>query len=208
MATKTSKKYPGRLSHISFFTRMEMAELPKLLMPGEKVLGVISGFANGGTVLLAVTSERMLLIDKKWMRMSYEDVRYESINEVTYSHQGFLAAAKFYVMGRDIMFKSWYRKELRMLVQFAQNKMFELRPATKADTKKYGFKKNFTIQELNPTPVMTGGEEQPTEESTAHQMLEEARKEVKEVTEIPRHITDRVARWQRAAKFVGGLSDN
>jgi len=208
MAQKLSKKYPGRLSRISFFTRMELAELPKLLMHGEKVLGVISGFANGSTVLLAVTSERMLLIDKKWVRMSYEDVRYESINEVTYSHQGFLAAAKFYVMGRDILFKSWYRKELRMLVQFAQQKMFELRPATKADTKKYGFRKNFSYQNLIPAPIMTGEENTVDHERTAQHLLGSARHDIREVREIPRHVSDRVARWQRAAKFVGGLSNN
>lgn len=194
---KRTVRYPGRLSRLSFFTRMEMAELPRLLLPGEKVLGVISGFANSATVLLAVTSQRMLLIDKKWMHLSYEDVRYESINEVTFSQQMFLGSAKFYVMGKDILFKSWYKNELRMLVEFVQDKMFETRPATKADTKKYGYKE--------PKPIM----EAPTtrQEQNTQQVMEHMR-EVSVTPTIPRHITDRVARWQRAARFVGDLSRN
>lgn len=195
---KRKVSYPGRLSRLSFFTRMEMAELPHLLMPGEKVLGVISGFANGATVLLAVTSQRLLLVDKKWMHLSYEDVRYESINEVTFSQQVFLCSAKFYVMGKDILFKSWYRTELRMLVKFVQDKMFELRPATKADTKKYGYKE--------PKAIMEAPSIQQEQETQA--VLENMRDDAVKPLKIPRHIAGRVARWQRAARFMGDLSQN
>ncbi len=189
-------RYPGRLSRLSFFTRLEMAELPKLLMPNEKVLGVISGFSNNGTVLLAVTSDRLLLVDKKWVRLSYEDVRYESINEVSFSQQAILSSARFYVMGRDIMFKSWYKEELRTLVQFVQGKMFELRPATKADTKKYGYSRQYNSV---PEPKF----EHTTELPTVSHMIDE---EVSKIADVPKHISNRVARWQRAAKYVGGIS--
>jgi hypothetical protein len=186
---------------------MEMAELPKLLIPGEKVLGVISGFSHGNTVLLAVTSDRLLVVDKKWVRLSYEDIRYESINEVTYSQQGFLAGTKFYVMGRDFVFKSWYRKELRMLVQFVQDKMFELRPSTKTDTKKYGFRNHKQNQSLEP--IMQAPEFKPEDRTSEDmtQVISVMKKESEKITEIPKHITDRVARWQRAARFVGGLPE-
>ena len=198
---KRMVRYPGRLSRLSFFTRMEMAELPRLLMSGEQVLGVISGFANGATVLLAVTSQRLLLVDKKWMHLSYEDVRYESINEVTFSQQMVLGSAKFYVMGKDILFKSWYRTELRMLVEFVQDKMFELRPATKADTKKYGYKRSGEYQTIMEAPTLQRQEE-------TRNVLEHMREASAQPLQVPRHITDRVARWQSAARFVGNLSRN
>lgn len=145
--------YPGRVSRLSFFTKLEMAELPRLLMPGEAVLGVISGFYENGTVLLAVTSRRMLLVDKKWMRLSYEDIRFESINEVNYAQQAFLASASFYIMGRKLVFKSWYRSELRMLVKSVQDKMFEAR-AHESMKNDHAIQKQKTPLYMQPSPQL------------------------------------------------------
>lgn len=174
MVATQKRQYPGRLSCLSFFTRLEMAELPKLLMMNERVLGVISGFSGAGTVLLAVTSNRMLIIDKKWIRLSYEDIRYESINEVTYAQQAFLASAKFYIMGRELMFKSWYKDELRMLVQFVQDKMFETRPVSRADN-------SAAERDLTFAPQQTSQQQ---------------------VAQVDQYLNERIARWRRASRFV------
>jgi hypothetical protein len=115
--------------------------------------------------------------------------------------QAILASAKFYIMGRELSFKSWYKKELRVVVQFVQNKMFELRPATKADTKKYGYQyaqlaEVGSFSENTPSAVMQKS------------FTERARipKQLPPIQEIPKHITDRVVRMQRAARFVGSLN--
>lgn len=114
-----------KLSHLNIFSHWEVAELPRLLMPGEQVLCMISGFYTAGTATLCVTSHRLLLIDKKLIRLNFEDIRFEAIREVSYSRQLLIASVKFYYAGRELQFRSWYRRELRTLAEFVQNKMFE-----------------------------------------------------------------------------------
>lgn len=176
---KEQKTYPQRLSRLNFFSRLEAAELPKLLMPDEQILGVLSGLYTAGTALLCVTSKRLLLIDKKWVRLSYEDIRFESINEVNYSHQAMLASVKFYFAGRELHFRSWYRRELRILAQFVQNKMFEARVAHQTHVQ---------AEENLAEPVASTPLNNPTN------------------PELEKYLSERIARWRRADKFINNIS--
>ena len=115
------------LCRTNFFSNREMAELPNVLVPGEQVLAVISGMYTAGTAILCVTSRRLLLVDKKMIRLSLEDIRFESIREVHYSHQPFIASIKLYYAGREMQFRTWYKNELRIFSQLVQQKMFEVR---------------------------------------------------------------------------------
>ena len=119
-----------KLSKLSYFSRLEVAELPKLLLPDEQVLVVLSGLYSAGTATLCVTSKRLLLIDRKWTRLSYEDIRFSAISEVQFSQQAFLASVKFHYAGRELHFRSWYKPELRSLVHFVQGKMFNATQVT------------------------------------------------------------------------------
>ncbi|MCA9308866.1 PH domain-containing protein [Candidatus Saccharibacteria bacterium] len=113
-----------RLNKMNPFSRGEAAEIQRLLLPDETVIGMVGGYYNAGMATICATSKRLLLVDKKWLRMSYEDIRYKSINEVEFSQQGFLASVHFYYTGRDLHFRSWYRSELRSLSQYIQGQMF------------------------------------------------------------------------------------
>jgi hypothetical protein len=115
------------LRRTDFFSHRELAELPNVLVPGEQVLAVISGMYTAGTAILCVTSRRLLLVDKKMIRLSLEDIRFESIREVHYSHQPFIASIKLYYAGREMQFRTWYKNELRIFSQLVQQKMFEVR---------------------------------------------------------------------------------
>lgn len=120
-------KRARNLSRLNIFSRFELAEIPQLLLPGEEVLCMISGFYTAGTATLCVTSHRLLLIDKKFIRLNFEDIRFEAIREVSYSRQLLMASVKLYYAGRELQFRSWYRRELRTLAEFVQSKMFETR---------------------------------------------------------------------------------
>ena len=115
------------LCRTNFFSNREMAELPNVLVPGEQVLAVISGMYTAGTAILCVTSRRLLLVDKKMIRLSLEDIRFESIREVHYSHQPFIASIKLYYAGREMQFRTWHKNELMIFSQLVQQKMFEVR---------------------------------------------------------------------------------
>ncbi len=57
-----------QLQHISafarFFTGREIAHLPAVIREGETIRGIVSGFHEGATWLVVVTSERLLFLDK------------------------------------------------------------------------------------------------------------------------------------------------
>ena len=191
--------YPQKLSRLNFFSRLEVAELPNLLMPGEQVLGVLSGFYSSGTAILCVTSKRLLLIDKKWVRLNFEDARFESINEVNYSHQAITASVKFYMAGRELQFKSWYKRELRILAQFVQNKMFEAR-AAQNNKAELGQEDQQLQQQFQPATL--GSSFVPT------QLVAPAATEERYVypsAQMEQYLTDRIARWRRASRFVDTL---
>lgn len=116
-----------RVHRVNFFNKFELDELPRVLLPDEQVLGILGGLYTAGTAILCVTSRRLLLIDKKFIRLNFEDVRFEAISEVNYSSQLVLASVQFFFGGRVLKFRSWYKKELRDVAQFVQNKMFEAR---------------------------------------------------------------------------------
>jgi hypothetical protein len=194
MAQKNSPTYPQKLSKLNFFSRWEAAELPKLLMLDEQVLGVLSGFYQAGTAILCVTSKRLLLVDKKLLRLNFEDVRFEYINEVNYSHQMFLGSVKFFYGGKTLHFRSWYVKELRMLAQFVQQKMFEVRqeamggPSQQQDNKKYAPLYSGPMPRVVPTP----------------QPLTSAPTQIND--QLEKMLQERIARWRRATRFVDTIT--
>jgi hypothetical protein len=167
-------------------------------MPHERVLAVLSGFYTAGTAILCVTSHRLLLVDKKMVRLSFEDVRFESIREVNFSHQAIMASVKFIYAGREMQFRSWYKSELRMLAQLVQQKMFDVRDKS--------HQKNNTL------------EDQITQAEETEQFVPEIVTEA-EVTEKPaaidyyanneaieKYLSERIARWRKATRFVDTLA--
>lgn len=175
MMQENQGSYTRTLTRVNFFNKREMTELPNLLMPNERIMAVISGFYTAGTAVLCVTSMRLLLVDKKFIRLSIEDVRFESIKEVNYSHQALMASLKFYYAGREMQFKTWHRNELRMLSQLVQEKMFEVREKL--------HQKPSEPEIIEDQPVL----------------------HYRQDPQLERYLQDRIARWRRASRFVDTL---
>ncbi len=197
-----SISYPQKLGRLNFFSHWEIAELPKLLMPGEEVLGVISGFYTAGTAILCVTSRRLLLVDKKFIRLNYEDVRFGSIKEVNYSHQAFLASVKFCYAGRELQFKSWYRRELRVMAQFVQSKIFEVheqqdiqKQALAEEASQLSNQDARYARGIPPAVSIYENSHKVSREETSNKQLE-------------RYLNDRIIRWSRASRFINSLPKN
>src|ERR1700760_2018239 len=70
-----------------FWGRAELKELANVLLPGEVIEHCVNGQYEGGFALLAATDQRVLLIDKKPMYLTLEDVRFDMIAEVDYNHR-------------------------------------------------------------------------------------------------------------------------
>jgi hypothetical protein len=66
----------------------EVKELPHILLDHEKVFEVVNCTYEGGFALFVATNVRVLLIDKKPLNyLTVEDVRFDMINEIDYSHR-------------------------------------------------------------------------------------------------------------------------
>ncbi len=180
--TSSRSKTKYCISKFSIFSQRQLAEIPKLILPDEEVLSVISGFYTAGSAILCITSKRILLIDKKFIRLNFEDIRFESISEVNYSHQMFIANLKFYYTGRVLDFKTWYKNELRESAQYVQDKMFESREAMKRSPK----------LQANDEAIIVEPEPQPELSDNSDQHLS--------------HHLSRNMGWQRAERFMNTIN--
>ena len=100
----------SQLNKIGFRSRIfgyrEVAELQKILMPGESVLQCAYGYYDGGSGLFAVTDHRVLLIDKKPLFLNIEELSHESIRSVQ-TEVGFLyATISVVTVNKKLVFRS------------------------------------------------------------------------------------------------------
>lgn len=116
--------FQPRISPLNLFSQFEIKELKQMLWEDEEILGLITGLYGSGIATLGVTSKRLLLVDKKWIRLSYEDIRFDKINEVKFSQQIMLASMHLLYAGQDLYFRTWYMKDLRSVAEYVQRKMF------------------------------------------------------------------------------------
>ena len=107
--------------------RSEIRELSNVLMPEEKIAQAVNGTYEGGFAMLCVTNYRALLIDRKPMLLTIEDIRYDMMSEVDYSNRVFGATIRIYTPMRNLVFNSWSIPRVRKSVNYIQQRVMELR---------------------------------------------------------------------------------
>ena len=110
-----------------FWGRPEIRELCNILVPGEIVAQCVNGRYEGGFALLVVTDHRLLLIDKKPMFLTLEDVRFDMIAEIDFSAQLFESTVRIITPTRKLVFRAWNQMRLRTLLNYVQRRMMEIR---------------------------------------------------------------------------------
>lgn len=113
----------------SFLARGEINELPNILVPHERLQHVVMGWYDGGLALLVATNHRLLLIDKKILFLTVEDLRYDMIAEVKYQYRLLEATLSLTYSGRTLEFKSWNHGLVRKLVWLIQNTITQIETA-------------------------------------------------------------------------------
>ncbi len=107
--------------------RTEVRELSNVLMPEEIIAQATNGSYEGGFALLCVTNYRVLLIDRKPMLLTIEDLRYDMIAEVDYHNRLFGATVRIFTPNRNLVFNSWSSVRLRKCVNYTQQRVMEIR---------------------------------------------------------------------------------
>ncbi|HSW37568.1 MAG TPA: PH domain-containing protein [Candidatus Saccharimonadales bacterium] len=126
------KSVEAQLKRLNFnyhaWGKTEIRELPRILMPDEELYECVNGFYEGGFAMLVSTDMRVLLIDKKPLNyLTVEDLRFDMINEIDYSHRLLGAHIKISTGSKTLKFTSYNQPRLRKLIQHVQDRMAELK---------------------------------------------------------------------------------
>jgi hypothetical protein len=144
----TVQEVERQLKHIGanfrFWGRAEVKELHHILFPGEQIQGCVNGRYEGGFAMLCATDHRLLLIDKKPMYLTLEDLRYDMVSEVDYSHRLLDATMRVCTFNKALAFTSLRHKELRAMTGYLQQRVMEVR--------QYGTRPSPAAQVLQQTP--------------------------------------------------------
>lgn len=110
-----------------FWGKLELAELPKIMIHGEIIEHVQHGHYSGGFATLVATNHRLLLVDKKPFFLTVIDLRFDMVAEVDYGHQFMGATIHVQSFNKDFKFQSYNKKNLREMTGFIQKKVMEMR---------------------------------------------------------------------------------
>lgn len=110
-----------------FWGRPEIRELCKILMPNEVIAQAVNGRYKNGFAMLCVTDHRLLLIDKKPMFLTLEDIRFDMIAEIDYSSQLLDGTVRIITPNRELVFISWNQGRLRNILNYTQQRVSEIR---------------------------------------------------------------------------------
>lgn len=110
-----------------FFGRPEINELPNILCEGETVKHILNGRYEAGVALLCATDHRLLLIDKKLLFLTIEDIRYDMVSDVQFSHILFDSSIQVGTVHKTICFKSFNHSRLRELSKYVQEEVMSYR---------------------------------------------------------------------------------
>ncbi len=116
--------------------KSEIRELPHILMSDEVIYECVNGMYEGGFALLVATDSRVLLVDKKPLNyLTVEDMRFEMINELDYSHRLIGAQINISAGAKNLKFKSYNQQRLRKLITHVQHEMAESKKQESAGQK-------------------------------------------------------------------------
>jgi chromatin segregation and condensation protein Rec8/ScpA/Scc1 (kleisin family) len=106
--------------------KAEVNELPHILLDGEEIFEAVNGTYDNGFALLLATDVRLLLVDKKpFNYLTVEDLRFDMINEIDYSHRMFGANISISTGSKNLRFRSYNQPRLRKLIGHVQDCMAE-----------------------------------------------------------------------------------
>ena len=126
----TARSVEQQLKRIGFkrygWGRGEVSELENILLPGEEIYECTNGIYEGGFALLVSTDVRVLLIDKKpFNYLTVEDLRFDMISEMDYSHRLLGADINISSGDKNLHFRSYNQRRLRKLISHVQHCMAE-----------------------------------------------------------------------------------
>ncbi len=110
-----------------FWGVAELRELPHILFENEQIRHIINGRYSGGFATLCATDIRVLLIDKKPLFLTMEDVRYDMVSDVMFNHRLLNASIILGTVHNSITFIGFNKTKLRQMTNFIQERVMAYR---------------------------------------------------------------------------------
>jgi Bacterial PH domain len=137
----TAQSVEEQLKRIGYYTRTfnraETLELPSILLDDEEILECVNGWYEGGFALLCATNIRILLVDKKPLKyLTVEDLRFDTINQIDYTHRMLDARINVSAGTKNLKFRSYNQARLRKLIGHVQHRMAEIKKEQSNHTEK------------------------------------------------------------------------
>lgn len=110
-----------------FWGRGEMRELEHIIIPGEQIMYCINGRYEGGFAMLCVTNQRVVLIDKKPLYLTIEDIRFDMISELDFNQRLLDSTLVVYTINKTLRFTVLKSALLRRATGYLQGRVIELR---------------------------------------------------------------------------------
>jgi len=107
--------------------RAEIRELAKILLPEETIAQCVNGRYEGGFAMLCVTDHRILLVDRKPMFLTLEDIRFDMISEIDFSARMLDCTIHVITPTHKLAFTAWNQVRLRRLMEYTQERVMEIR---------------------------------------------------------------------------------
>lgn len=105
----------------------EIRELEHILVPSETIMYCLNGRYEGGFALLCVTDQRIILVDKKPMYLTLEDIRYDMVSEVDFNQRLIDSTIIVCTVNKTLRFTALKSALLRKATSYVQNRVMEFR---------------------------------------------------------------------------------
>lgn len=110
-----------------FVGRAELRELPKILFEDEYLQHVVFGRYSNGFALLCATNQRILLIDKKPLYLTLEDIRYDMISDMMFNNRLIDTSLMIGTVHKSITFTCYNQARLRNFTTYLQKRVMDSR---------------------------------------------------------------------------------
>lgn len=108
--------------------RPEINELQHILMDDEEIVSLVTGRYFGGFAMLVATDHRLVLIDKKVLFLTVDDIRYDMISEIDFSSRLFDATLHIFTVNKQHSFTcAKHKHRLRQMMGYIQKRITEIR---------------------------------------------------------------------------------
>ncbi len=104
---------------------MESRYLPRIIHSGEQLGGVVYGHHEAGFAMLVATDSRIIFLDKKPLIVNEEEISYEVVSGVSFSHAGFGSTVTLHTRIKDYAIRTFNQKSAQRFVDYIEFRCLE-----------------------------------------------------------------------------------